>query len=88
MPDFQYFFDLLLLIGNSFNDDHSVQHVDGYAVRGHVLCASDACDAPVGGHNNHRGHVILQRSVEEGEALNVQHMHLKKLVLFGWDAMC
>ena len=34
------------------------------------------CDASVGGHDEDGGHVTLQGSVEEREALNVQHVHL------------
>jgi len=33
-------------------------------------------DAPVGGHDENGGHVALQGAVEEGETLNVQHVHL------------
>ena len=32
-------------------------------------------DSPVGGHDQHRGHVGLQCTVQEREALNVQHVH-------------
>ena len=33
-------------------------------------------DSPVGGHDEYGGHVTLQGSVQEGEALDVQHVHL------------
>ena len=43
-----------------------------------LVLVPDLGDAPVGGHHHHGGEVILQRSVEEGEALHVQHVHLTK----------
>ena len=47
------------------------EHCDCY-----LVFSPDLGDAPVGGHHHHGGEVILQRSVEEGEALHVQHVHL------------
>ena len=41
-----------------------------------LVFSPDLGDASVGGHHHHGGEVILQRSVEEGEALHVQHVHL------------
>ena len=41
-----------------------------------LVLVPDLSDAPVGGHHHHGGEVVLQRSVEEGEALHVQHVHL------------
>ena len=40
------------------------------------LVTSDVGDAAVGGHHQHGGHVVLQRTIEVAEALNVQHVHL------------
>ena len=36
----------------------------------------DLGDAAVGGHHQDGGHLALQRAVQEGEALDVQHVHL------------
>lgn len=40
------------------------------------LCGGSPGDTTVGGHDQNRCHVALQGPVEEGEALDVQHMHL------------
>lgn len=40
------------------------------------MIAGSPCDASVGGHDDDGSHVTLQGSVKEGEALNVQHVHL------------
>lgn len=41
-----------------------------------VAGAPDPGDPTVGGHDEHRRHVALQGAVEEGEALDVQHVDL------------
>jgi len=41
-----------------------------------VVRASDFGDAPVGCYHKNGRHVVLQGAVEEGEALDVQHVHL------------
>lgn len=76
LPNFKDFLDFLFLVGRCLDNDHPVKHVNGYAMGGHVLGASDACDAAVGGHNYHWSHVVFQCPVKEGKALNVQHVYL------------
>jgi hypothetical protein len=39
-----------------------------------VLGASDPGDASVRSHDDERGEVILERSIQEGEALDVEHV--------------
>ncbi|RUS91304.1 hypothetical protein EGW08_000918, partial [Elysia chlorotica] len=46
--------------------------------------AHSPCDSPVGGHDKDRSHVGFQRSVQEGEALDVQHVHFQGLT-HPWD---
>ena len=41
-----------------------------------VARAPDLGDATVSRHHHHRGQVILQGPVEEGEALDVEHVDL------------
>ena len=43
-----------------------------------VARAPDLSDATVSRHHYHRGQVILQGPVEEGEALDVEHVNLVK----------
>lgn len=40
------------------------------------VCNHSPRDAAVGGHDKDRRHVTLQGPIEEGEALNVQHVNL------------
>ena len=37
-----------------------------------------SCSRPVGSHDHHGRHIVLQRPVEEGEALDVEHVNLVK----------
>ena len=41
-----------------------------------VVRAPDARDAPVGGHDDHGGHVVLHGAVQERETLHVEHVDL------------
>jgi hypothetical protein len=45
-------------------------------VRGHIVCSSDLGDTSVGSHYDNGGLVRLECSIEEREALNVEHMYL------------
>lgn len=58
------------------DDEQSVQQIDGDAMGALVAGAPDPGDAAVGGHDEDRCHVTLQGPVEEGEALDVQHVDL------------
>lgn len=77
-PNLQYFPDFLLLVWRRLNDDHSIEHINWDAVGRDILSTPDASDATVGGHNHHRGHVVLQCTIQEGEAFDVQHVYLQK----------
>lgn len=76
IPDFQDFLDLLFLVGRCLDDDHPIEHVNGYAMGRHILGASDTRDAAVGGYYYHWSHVILQCPVKKGKAFDVQHVYL------------
>jgi hypothetical protein len=43
-------------------------------VRGLVLCPSYPRHAPVGSHDDEGGEIALKRAVQEGEALDVEHV--------------
>lgn len=45
-------------------------------VRSLMACCAHLADAPVGGEDDNGRQAALQRSVEVGEALDVQHVHL------------
>ena len=47
-----------------------------HTVRALVLGAADARDPSVCGHDQDGRHLVLERAVEEREALDVQHVHL------------
>lgn len=42
-----------------------------------VLGASDSSHAPIGSHNDDRGQFSLESAIQEGEALDVEHMDLE-----------
>ena len=75
-PDPQYLLEVLLLVLGGGNDDGPVQEVQRQTVGAGVARAPDLGDSSVGGHHHHGRQVVLQRPVEEGEALNVQHVNL------------
>lgn len=75
-PDVEDLAELRLCVGLRGDDQEPVEEVDGDAVRGPVAGAADGGDAPVGGGHEDRGHVVLQGPVEEGEALDVEHVDL------------
>lgn len=41
-----------------------------------VIRPSDFGDPPIGGHHENGRHVVLERAVQKGEALNVEHVDL------------
>lgn len=44
-------------------------------MRGSVVRAPDGSDSSVGGDNQYRRHVILQCTIQKGEALDVEHVN-------------
>ena len=70
--------DLLLRVRHRRDDEQPVEQVDRDAVRRLVVCAADARDAAVGSDGEHGGEVGLERAVEVGEALHVEHVHLSQ----------
>lgn len=75
-PDAKDLLCVFLAVGGGGDDEQTVQQVNGDAVGALVAGAPDPGDATVGSHDEDRRHVTLQGSVEEGEALNVQHVDL------------
>lgn len=41
-----------------------------------VIRPSDFRDPPIGGHHKNGRHIVLERAVQKGEALNVEHVNL------------
>ena len=60
------------------NDEHAVQQIDGDAVGREHVRSSNGADASVRGEYHDGRERRLQGAVQKGEALDVQHMHLKK----------
>lgn len=86
-PNAQDQLDLVRRIRRRADDQRPVQEVHRDPVRRLVLCAADAGDAAVGGHDDDRSEVGLESAIEEGEAFDVEHMDLRSLVSgrFLWD---
>ena len=42
----------------------------------HITGTNSLGDAPIGGHDQHRGHVTFQCSIQKRETFYVQHVHL------------
>jgi len=53
-----------------------VQKIDRHTVGRNQVGASDCGHASVGGQNHYGRQSGLQRSVQKGETLDIQHMHL------------
>mmetsp|Transcript_13014 Transcript_13014/g.50886 ORF Transcript_13014/g.50886 Transcript_13014/m.50886 type:complete len:477 (-) Transcript_13014:125-1555(-) len=75
-PDVEDEPQLALRVRLRGDDEKPVEEVDGDPVRRLVVRAADLRDAAVGGHHQHRRHVVFQRAVEVGEALDVEHVNL------------
>ena len=75
--DVQNLSELILSVGLCADDEQSVQEVYWNAVGTTIVCAPDFGDASVCGCHQNWGHIILQGSIEEAEALYVQHVHLQ-----------
>ena len=75
-PNIQDGPQLSLRVGLRGNDQQPVKDIDGNAVRALVVCTPNLGDPTVGGDDKHGGHLVLQRPIQEGEALDVQHVHL------------
>ena len=56
--------------------DLPVQEIDWNTVRRLVVGSSDLGDSSVGGHDNDWGLVAFESSIQEREALDVEHMDL------------
>jgi len=81
LPDPEDFLELLLLVWRSGYDDHPIQQVDRDPVGRLVVRSSNSRDASVGRHYHHRRHLVFQRSVQEREALDIQHMDLQHIII-------
>ena len=73
-------------VGLGADDEQSVQEVNGDSMRTPVGGSTDVGDAPVGGRYKNGRHLILQGTIEEAEALNVQHVHLQTPSCLGLPA--
>ena len=68
--------NLLFRVRLGRNDKGAVKQIDGETVRRHVVRASNLSDTTVGSHNDDGSLVRLESTIEEREALNVEHMDL------------
>ena len=68
--------DFLFLVRAGGDDEQAVEQINRDAVRTLVVGATDASNATVCGGHQHRRHVRLERSIEEREALDVEHVNL------------
>lgn len=68
--------DFLALIRVRADDDDAVEEVERQAVRGAVVGAPDPRVASIARHDDDRSQLVLQGTVDVGEAFNVQHMDL------------
>ena len=70
--------DLLQLTRAIFlcaHDQNSVQKIFRQTVWAHVLGPSNSGHPPVCGHDYQRRQLFLKSSIEEGETLDVEHVH-------------
>lgn len=90
LPYFQNLFNLVQLIRLRRDDQQSIEQINGNTVRtllirstdpkhalvdAHHRLANSLGDSSVRRHDQNRCHVALQRSIQEREALDVQHVH-------------
>ena len=62
----------------SADDEQAVKEVERDAMWRLVIRSADVGDPPVGRDHQDGGHLVLQRAAEEGEALDVEHVHLAR----------
>lgn len=67
---------LLLRVGLGCDDQQTVKKIRWYAMWRLIIGPANVGYATVGGDDEDWGHLILKGTVEEGEALNVKHVHL------------
>eukprot|EP00955_Chlamydomonas_euryale_P089130 364439-Chlamydomonas_euryale.AAC.14 len=75
-PDVEDEPDFLFRVRLGRDDEQAVEQIDRDSVGRLVLRAADLRDAAVRRNHEHRRHVVLERAIEEREALNVEHVHL------------
>jgi len=73
-PNLNDLSNLLHSVTLSRDDEDSIEQIDGDSMRGFVLCSTNSGDASVGSHDDQRSEVVLECSVEEGEAFDVEHV--------------
>lgn len=69
--------ELFLFVGLCRNDDGPIQKIQGYPMWWFIRGAPDLSNTAVRSHNYYGGHFVFQCPVQEGEALDVQHVDLK-----------
>ena len=74
--DLQDLADLLRAVGLGGDDEGTIKQIDGETVRGLIGGSTDLSDTSVGGHDDDGSLVAFQSSIEEGEALDVEHVNL------------
>lgn len=75
-PDLHDLPDLIHAVAFGRDDEHPVEQINRDPVRALVLGSSDPGHTSVRRHDDQRREVVLERSVEKGEALNVEHVNL------------
>mmetsp|Transcript_76154 Transcript_76154/g.123054 ORF Transcript_76154/g.123054 Transcript_76154/m.123054 type:complete len:253 (+) Transcript_76154:116-874(+) len=75
-PDVDDLPNLALGVRLCGDDEHAIQQIERDTVGALVVCAADVRDSTVCGHDDNWRGVGLQCPVQEGEALDVQHVHL------------
>ena len=68
--------DLLLGVGSRRNNEGTIEQIDGETVRRQIVGASNLGNTTVSSHNDDGSLVGLESTIEEREALNVEHMDL------------
>ena len=68
--------DFLLIVGSRGNNEGTIEQIDGETVRRQIVGASNLGDTTVSGHDDDGSLVGLESTIEEREALNVEHMDL------------
>ena len=68
--------DFLLIVGSRGNNEGTIEQIDGETVRRQIVGASNLGDTTVSSHDDDGSLVGLESTIEEREALNVEHMNL------------
>src|SRR4051794_32292777 len=67
------------------NDDYAIEEIEGKAMRTAVVGAADARISSVAGHDDNGRQFVLERPVDEGKALDVEHVDFVNEQHAGYD---